>query len=113
MEKPRLLSESRAARSQFPGWMSANDDIDVASDARIDNATKRAVIPMLELVSQSSCRGPRWQLQGDARLPAVAGCAILQRLAARRDCADRNDRGKSPLSRKATDAPEFRHARKF
>src|SRR6266581_3709899 len=93
--------------------MSAKDDADVTSDTRIDNATVRVVIPVLKLASLSSSPDYRPRPLTGAGSPADGVCAIPRRLAIHRGCADRNDPGRIPSSRTATDVPEFRRGQRF
>src|SRR5205823_11552970 len=94
--------------------MSAKDDVHVVSDATIDNATARAVIPVPRSWGMRDGRQRRQlQLPVDAGSPADGGSAVPRRSVIHRDCADRNDREKIPSFRKARDGPEFRRALKF
>src|SRR5207249_10402618 len=102
------------APRRLSGGVSAKHDVDVVSDATIDDATARAVSPMPRSWGMPDRRQRRQlQLPVDAGSPADDGSAIPRRSVIHRDCADRNDREKIPSFRKARDGPEFRRALKF
>src|SRR2546430_6126368 len=91
----------------------ANNDVDVAIEARIDNATARVVIQKQEQAIPQARFGLRSVSAPAAARLADGECAILPRSVVLRDYAGQSDRERIRSSRKATAFLEFRRAPKF